>query len=76
MAISQEGFQSSGRTPLRVYNKQPTYNTYISPYGPKYVFLCPFYTKRIDLPIHVLSAAPAPTAAPTTITREICKFMD
>ncbi|KAJ9628241.1 hypothetical protein H2204_009501 [Knufia peltigerae] len=35
MAISQEGFQSSGRTPLRVYNTQPTYNTYISPYGPK-----------------------------------------
>jgi hypothetical protein len=34
---SQEMFQSSGRTPLRVYNKQPTYNTYISPYGPKYV---------------------------------------
>ncbi|OCT51364.1 Cytochrome b-c1 complex subunit 10 [Cladophialophora carrionii] len=25
----------SGRTPLRVYKPQPTYETYISPYGPK-----------------------------------------
>ncbi|KIY01011.1 uncharacterized protein Z520_03677 [Fonsecaea multimorphosa CBS 102226] len=32
---SYEHFQSSGRTPLRVYNKQPTYETYVSPYGPK-----------------------------------------
>jgi len=33
---SYEGFQSSGRTPLRVYGPQPTYETYKSPYGPKY----------------------------------------
>ncbi|KAG9777181.1 hypothetical protein ABEF95_007124 [Exophiala dermatitidis] len=32
---SQEYFQSSGRTPLRVYGPQPTYKTYVSPYGPK-----------------------------------------
>ncbi|EXJ80719.1 hypothetical protein A1O3_07003 [Capronia epimyces CBS 606.96] len=32
---SYEGFQSSGRTPLRVYGPQPTYKTYVSPYGPK-----------------------------------------
>ena len=25
--------------PLRVYGPQPTYETYKSPYGPKYVFL-------------------------------------
>ncbi|KIW95546.1 uncharacterized protein Z519_04131 [Cladophialophora bantiana CBS 173.52] len=30
-----EHFQSSGRTPLRVYKPQPTYETYVSPYGPK-----------------------------------------
>ncbi|KIX02438.1 uncharacterized protein Z518_08379 [Rhinocladiella mackenziei CBS 650.93] len=35
MAISQETFQSSGRTPLREYGPQPTYSTYKSPYGPK-----------------------------------------
>jgi len=32
---SYEQFQSSGRTPLRVYNTQPVYSTYKSPYGPK-----------------------------------------
>ena len=27
---------NSGRTPLRAYKPQPTYEAYISPYGPKY----------------------------------------
>jgi len=30
-----ERFHGSGRTPLRVYGPQPTYETYKSPYGPK-----------------------------------------
>ena len=34
--------QGSGRTPLRVYGPQPTYQTYISPYGPKYVPHTPY----------------------------------
>jgi hypothetical protein len=39
----------SGRTPLRVYKPQPTYETYVSPYGPKYV---------ADTPPSQLSSAP------------------
>ena len=31
-----ERLQGSGRTPLRIYGPQPTYQTYKSPYGPKY----------------------------------------
>ncbi len=37
LRLPASGTSGPGRTPLRVYKPQPTYETYVSPYGPKYV---------------------------------------
>ncbi|KAK5939792.1 hypothetical protein PMZ80_008174 [Knufia obscura] len=35
LRTARSGGSGAGRTPLQTYAPQPTYNTYISPFGPK-----------------------------------------